>query len=92
MLIENGINESELFICCATTSYCKSINSLFEYNHAKEKGKRIIYILFENFNDKKETIDKLDRIDLARNNYYKITDFESVIKVLETQVNVRLFI
>ena len=84
-LIQNVIDESLVFLCCATTSYCKNENEIEELNYAIKKEKKIIYVLFENFKNKQDILEKLDKIsfDLVHCLYYKHNDIKSIIKELE---------
>ena len=83
--MKKGIDESKFFMCCATTSYCKSENALKEFNYAVEKGKEIVYILFENFSNKQDRLEKLDAIafDFAGKMYYKNKDVDMICKLIE---------
>jgi hypothetical protein len=84
-LMKNGIDNSELFMCCATTNYCSSDNCFLEFNYAIFTGKKIIYILFEKFNGNKDMLKKLDKISFrfAGEKYYKHDDLDGIVKVIE---------
>ena len=47
--MKNGIDKSELFLCCATPGYCESDNCYDEIKYASYKKKPIIFILFEQY-------------------------------------------
>ena len=85
-LMMNGIDDSEYFLCCLSTSYSQGKNTLFEYNYAVAQGKRIIYVTFENFKGVEERKEKFKPIDLGRNIFYKYgkEDFyENILKALK---------
>ena len=84
-LMKKGIDESELFVCCATTSYCGSKNCLLEFNYAVNTNKKLIYILFEKFNGNDDRMNKLDAISFrfAGQKYYKHVDIDGIVKALE---------
>ena len=81
-----GIEDSEYFLCCLSTSYSQGKNTLFEYNYAVAKGKRIIYVTFENFKGDEERKEKFKPIDMGRNIFYKYGKedcYENIIKALK---------
>ncbi len=80
-LTKNCIDNSFLFMCCATTSYCSSDNCLLEFNYAKN----IIYILFEIFNGHDDRMKKLDRISFrfAGQKHYKHDNLDGIVKAIE---------
>jgi hypothetical protein len=71
--MKNGMDHSQLFMCCATTSYCASKNCMLEFNYAVNTDKTVIYILFEQFNGHEDRMKKLDKIAFrfAGQKYYK---------------------
>ena len=83
-LMKNGIDNSQLFMCCATMSYCSSDNCFLEFNYAIYK-KNIIYILFEQFDGYDDTLNKLDKIAFrfAGQKYYKHDDLDGIVKAIE---------
>ena len=84
-LMKKGIDQSELFMCCATTSYCSSENCLLEFNYAVHKKKKIIYILFEKYNGEDDRMNKLDAISFrfAGQIYYKHFEIDGIVKAIE---------
>ncbi|RNA02183.1 TPR repeat family, partial [Brachionus plicatilis] len=49
--MKNGIDQSELFICCVTENYCdfespKNKNCKSEFNYAFSTNKKILYVIF----------------------------------------------
>ena len=92
-MMKKGIDESELFLCCATTSYCKSENCLKEIEYAYFSKKKIVYVLFEKFNGEEDRKKKLDIISWYFRNqkYYKNDNVEDLVKTIETLRQVFLF-
>ena len=88
-LMKKGIDESDVFLCCATTSYCKSDNCMLEWNYAVDIRKKFIYIIFEKFKDKQERIEKLDEISfhLAGQKYFKHEDVEGIVTAIQDLVH-----
>ena len=84
-LMRNGIDESELFMCCATTRYCKRENCLLEFNYAVNTNKRVIYILFEHFTGNDDRMKRLDAISFrfAGQKYYKNDNVDGIVKAIE---------
>ena len=84
-LMKKGIDESELFMCCATTSYCESKNCLLEFNYAVQTYKKVIYILFEKFNGPDDRRKRLDKIyfRFAGQKYYKHDNLDGIVKAIE---------
>ncbi len=84
-LMRKGIDNSFLFMCCATTSYFSSDNCLLEFNYAINKKKNIIYILFEQFNGHDDRMKKLDRIAFrfAGQKHYKHENLEGIVMAIE---------
>jgi hypothetical protein len=84
-LIQKGIDQSKLFICCATSSYCKSEMCLLEFNYSVYKKKKIIYILFERFSGNEERLEKLDEIAFrfAGQMFYKNEDVKGIVIALK---------
>ena len=84
-LIKKGIDQSELFMCCATTSYCASEYCLLELKYAVHKKRKVIYILFEQFNGHDDRMNKLDKISFrfAGQKYYKHLDIDGIKKAIE---------
>jgi hypothetical protein len=95
-IMRKGIDESQFFLCCATTSYCLRENTLKEFNYAIAKGKKIIYVLFEKFKDEKETLEKLKEIsfNFARQLYFKHDKIEKIVEAFKelNKVTIYLFI
>jgi hypothetical protein len=95
-LMIKEIDESQFFICCATTSYCMRENTLREFNYAIAKGKKIIYVLFEKFKDEKESVEKLKEISFhfARQPYFKHDDIEKIVEAFIelNKVTINVFI
>ena len=90
-----GIEDSEYFLCCLSTSYSQGKNTLFEYNYAVAKGKRIIYVTFENFKGDEERKEKFKPIDMGRNIFYKYGKedcYENILKALKYVSNFANFI
>ena len=83
-MMKKGIDESELFLCCATTSYCKSENCIKELEYASRKKKEIIWVLFETFNGKEDRIQKLDEISwyFGDQKYYRNDNVEDLVNVI----------
>ena len=97
--MRDGIDESEIFLCCATTDYCrkegtpsKELNTLKEFNYATAKGKEIFYVIFENFKNKQDRLDQLKEIsfEFANEMYYKHDQVNSILDALE-KMNVQTF-
>ncbi len=84
-LMKNGIDHSQLFMCCATTSYCASKNCMLEFNYAVNTDKTVIYILFEQFNGHDDRMKKLDKIAFrfAGQKYYKYDNLNGIVKAIE---------
>ena len=84
-IMKKGIDESLLFLCCATTSYCQSENAMKEFNYAVAKKKSIIYVLFEKFSGDNDRLEKLDAISwhFARQLFYKHNDIVSIGRAIE---------
>ena len=84
-LMKKGIDESELFMCCATTNYCASESCLLEFKYAVHKKKKMIYILFEEFTGHDDRMNKLDAISFrfAGQKYYKHENFDGIVKAIE---------
>ena len=93
-LMKKGIDESEIFVCCATTNYCKSENALKEFNYAIARKKLIIYIIFEIFNGEEDRLKKLDEIsfEFARQMYYKHDDLDGIVRTVEELKRVKILI
>jgi hypothetical protein len=84
-VMQKGIDDSEYFLCCLSTSYSQGKNTLFEYNYAVAQGKKIIFVTFENFNGDEERKEKFKPIDMGRNIFYKYGKddcFEKILKAL----------
>lgn len=87
MLMTKGIEESEVFICCASKNYCKpNSNSLKEFNCAILKKMRVVYVLFDEFDNFEEIEESLKPIvlNLARERYFKHHDIDSILEALNT--------
>ena len=84
-LMKNGIDNSQLFVCCATTSYCSSDSCFLEFNYAVNKKKKIIYILFEQFNGHDDRMKKFDKVAFrfAGQKYYKQDNLDGIVKAIE---------
>jgi hypothetical protein len=84
-LMKNGIDNSQLFMCCASTSYCASKNCMLEFNYVVNTDKTVIYILFEKFNGHDDRMKKLDKIAFrfAGQKYYKHNDLDGIVKAIE---------
>ena len=84
-LMKKGIDESELFMCCATTNYCASESCLLEFKYAVHKKKKMIYILFEEFKGHDDRMNKLDAISFrfAGQKYYKHENVDGIVKAIE---------
>ena len=76
------------------TSYCASDNCLLEFNFAVNKKKRIIYILFEQFNGHDDRMDKLDAISFrfAGQKYYKHDNLDGILKAIMELRRVNFFL
>jgi hypothetical protein len=84
-LMKNGIDNSQLFMCCATTRYGSSDSCFLEFNYAVNKKKNIIYILFEQFNGHDDRMNKLGKIAFrfAGEKYYKNNNLDGIVKAIE---------
>jgi hypothetical protein len=73
---KKAIDESLLFMCCVSNRYCKSAGALKEFNYAIETEKKIIYVLFDKLNEKKESVKNFKKIayNFALQRYYKNLD------------------
>ena len=82
---EKRDRESELFMCCATTRYCKREHCLLEFNYAVNTNKRVIYILFEHFTGNDDRMKRLDTISFrfAGQKYYKNDNVDGIVKAIE---------
>lgn len=87
-LMKKGIDESKLFMCCATTAYCESKNCLAEFNYAVSVDKKIIYVIFEKFADKIERASKLSAIALrlAGQKFYKCENIDGIVTAIKALV------
>ena len=54
----DGIDNSNVFLCCLSTYYCKGENTLKEFYYAKEAKKQIVYVLMDDI-DREERIKML---------------------------------
>ena len=79
-MMKKGIDESELFICCASTNHNNSENCLKEHNYAKKE--KLIYVLIEKFKDQEDMLEKLDKIalDLKNKIYYTNENIDDLVK------------
>ena len=85
-VMQKGIDDSEYFLCCFSTSYSQGKNTLYEYNYAVAQGKNIIFVTFENFKGDEERKEKFKPIDMGRNIFYKYGKndcFENILKALK---------
>ena len=76
------IDESELFLCCATTSYNESERCQVELKYAYEQNKNIIFFFFENFNGEEDRNNKLKGIlswFLENKKYYRHDRIDDLI-------------
>ena len=83
--LHNGINESELFLCCASTDYCNSEKCLRELRYADFLKKKIIFfVLFEHFHSKEEKNEKLKAINwyLLDHKYYRYDRIDDLINAI----------
>jgi hypothetical protein len=89
-LMQQGIDQSELFVCCATTNYCASHNCKRELEYADYMNKNIIFILFEKFNGAEDRKQKLHEIGfyLANKKYYKHVDVDGIVNAVKDMVNI----
>ena len=84
------IHDSELFICCATTEYCKSKNGLMKLDYALGIRKPLIYVLFEPFENEEERYDRLRLIfDLSVSQIFKNDDIDGIVNAISTLIEVR---
>ena len=91
MIMTKGIEESEVFICCASKNYCKlGTNSLKEFNCAIAKKKKVIYVLFDEFENFAEIEESLKPIvlNLAQELYFKHHNIDAILKALNTLIEV----
>ena len=84
-LMQKGIDQSQLFMCCATTNYCASENCLLEFNYAVNTNKKVIYIIFEKFTGNEDRMRRLHAISFrfAGQKYYKHVDIDGIVKAIE---------
>lgn len=87
-LMQQGIDQSQLFLCCATSSYCKSEFCMLEFKYAANIKKKIVYILFERFNGNEDRMEKLHKIAFrfAGEKYYKHEDIDGIVGALKNLV------
>jgi hypothetical protein len=61
--IRMGIDESKIFLCCASKNYCKQGGTaLKEHKYAVDKRKPIVYVMFEKFQDEQDRLEQLKEI------------------------------
>ena len=84
-LMQKGIDQSQLFMCCATTNYCASANCLLEFNYAVNTFKNVIYIIFEKFTGNEDRMRRLHAISFrfAGQKYYKHENVDGIVKAIE---------
>ena len=90
-IMQQGIDQSKLFLCCATTDYCKSESCLRELRYADYIKKEIIWVLFENFKDSEDRKLKLKQIGwyISHQKYYKHND-SNLINVIQVNFNFKI--
>jgi hypothetical protein len=91
-LMQKDIDESEVFMCCATTQYCASVNCKRELKYASYMKKKILYILFESFNGADDRNENLHAIAfyMAEEKYYKHEDVNGIDNALKALVRLYL--
>ena len=89
--MQKGIDDSQSFICCASTNYCKSENSIKEFNYAIAIRKPILYVLVEKIKGEDQRMEKLKQISfhMAGKIFYKHTDIKIILKALYLAIDVR---
>ena len=90
-IMQTGIDQSKYFVCCASTAYCKKDchgndgNALKEFRYAAASKKKIIFVLFETYDNDEEMKQKLHPIgfDLLPSLYFKPDNTIGIIKAIE---------
>ena len=92
-LMQKGIDDSELFMCCASSAYCRSDNCMAEFNYAIGMKKKVIYVLFEKFEGDEDRMKKLHKIAfrLSRQKYYKNENIDGIVWAIKNLVISILF-
>ncbi len=86
LTIDNDVKIGDFGLTLSTVGK-KSIHII---NYAVVKKKKIIYILFEQFDGYDDTLKKLDKISFrfAGQKYYKHNDLDGIVKAIEELRNV----
>ena len=82
---EQALDQSHVFLCCATTSYCFNEYSKREFIRAVVKRKPIVYVLFENFKNSEDRLKKLINIafEFSGEPFLYHNDINGIIKAIE---------
>ena len=90
-IMQKGIDQSKLFVCCVSTDYCKKDeegnpkNALKEHQYATANNKKIIYILFEKYENKNVMKERLYNIwfNFSKRSYFKHDNIGEIIKAID---------
>ena len=92
-IMQKGIDQSKLFVCCVSTAYCKRDkegnpgNALKEHQYAtkNKNSDEIIYVLFETYENEDVMKERLYSIwfNFSKYYYYKPEKLEDIIKAIE---------
>ena len=86
------IDESKLFICCATTDYCKDEKRLKEHEYALDNKKPVIYVVFEEFENDASRFESLrPLLNETASLIYNHNDSDEIAMAISTLLQVCIF-
>lgn len=85
-MMQKGISESHVFVCCVTFEYAKSENCMREIKYALALNKKIIYVIFDDIYGAFDAniVKKYDKIGFMFSGdlYYKYNQFSEIQKLI----------